>query len=96
LAIRNECERRGWVLVRIEEDILSGKNLARPGLQRALEACRGGEVGGIIVGKLDRLSRSIVDSGSSSLKHAAATGTLSRSTSGLISRRRKGSLSRTY
>jgi DNA invertase Pin-like site-specific DNA recombinase len=62
-AIRAECERRGWQLMRIEEDVLSGKTLNRPGLRAALAACRSGEVSGIVVAKLDRLSRSIVDFG---------------------------------
>ena len=60
-AIRAECGRRGWVLARIEEDALSGRSMKRPGLHAALEACRRGEVGGIVVAKVDRLSRSIVD-----------------------------------
>jgi DNA invertase Pin-like site-specific DNA recombinase len=51
----------GWMLTRIEEDVLSGRTLRRPGLQRALEACRTGEAAGIVVAKLDRLSRSLVD-----------------------------------
>lgn len=41
-AIKAECARRGWKLVRIEEDVLSGKNLNRPGLRAALDACRRG------------------------------------------------------
>jgi DNA invertase Pin-like site-specific DNA recombinase len=60
-AIEAECARRGWALIRIEEDVLSGKNLKRPGLHAALAVCRDGEVDGIVVQKLDRLSRSIVD-----------------------------------
>lgn len=60
-AIKAECARRGWRLLRIEKDFLSGKNLKRPGLNAALAACRSGEVEGIVVHKLDRLSRSIVD-----------------------------------
>jgi DNA invertase Pin-like site-specific DNA recombinase len=60
-AILSECARRGWQLVRIEEDVLSGKNMRRPGLLRALEACESGAVSGIVVAKLDRLSRSLVD-----------------------------------
>ncbi len=60
-AIAAECERRGWQLLRVEEDVLSGRSLRRPGLQRALAACRSGDAGGIIVAKLDRLSRSLVD-----------------------------------
>jgi DNA invertase Pin-like site-specific DNA recombinase len=61
LAIEQECKRRCWELVRIEEDILSGRNMKRPGLQRALDACRSGEVAGVVVAKLDRLSRSLID-----------------------------------
>lgn len=60
-AITTECERRGWQLQRIEEDVLSGKTMKRPGLQAALDACRAGEVDGIVCAKLDRLSRSIMD-----------------------------------
>jgi DNA invertase Pin-like site-specific DNA recombinase len=59
--IERECERRGWELLRIEQDVLSGKSIKRPGLQSALAACRRGEAGGIVVAKLDRLSRSIID-----------------------------------
>src|SRR5262245_24400317 len=62
-AVEAECARRGWVLVRVEEDVLSGKSMRRPGLQAALDLCRSGEVSGIVVAKLDRLSRSIVDFG---------------------------------
>jgi DNA invertase Pin-like site-specific DNA recombinase len=60
-AIKAECERRGWQLVRIEEDVLSGRTLNRPGLTQALEACRSGDASGIVVARLDRLSRSLVD-----------------------------------
>jgi len=61
-AIRDECARRGWQLVSIEEDVKSGKTLSnRPGLERVLAACRAGEVSGVIVAKLDRLSRSLPD-----------------------------------
>jgi DNA invertase Pin-like site-specific DNA recombinase len=60
-AIEAECARRGWQLVRIEEDVLSGRNLNRPGLRRALDACHAGEVAGVVVAKLDRLSRSLID-----------------------------------
>jgi DNA invertase Pin-like site-specific DNA recombinase len=60
-AIKDECDRRGWQLVRIEEDVLSGRSLNRPGLTQALDSCRTGEVSGVVVAKLDRLSRSLVD-----------------------------------
>jgi DNA invertase Pin-like site-specific DNA recombinase len=60
-AIEAECDRRGWEPLRIEQDVLSGRNLNRPGLQRALDACRTGNVAGVVVAKLDRLSRSLID-----------------------------------
>ena len=64
-AIRSECERREWELLGIEEDAgWSGKVTSRPGLQRALTACKGGRADGLVVAKLDRLSRS--------MQHAAA------------------------
>lgn len=47
--------------MRIDEDVVSGRTLKRPGLNNALEACRSGEVSGVVVAKLDRLSRSLVD-----------------------------------
>jgi DNA invertase Pin-like site-specific DNA recombinase len=62
-AIEAECARRGWTLVRIEEDVLSARTMKRPGLQAAVSACRSREVGGIVVAKLDRLSRSVVQFG---------------------------------
>ena len=59
-AIHQECERRGWELLGIEEDAgWSGKVAGRPGLQRALAACKAGQAGGLVVAKLDRLSRSV-------------------------------------
>lgn len=62
-AIKSECARRGWQLARIEQDVLSAKSMNRPGLRSALDACRSGEVAGIVVAKLDRLSRSVIDFG---------------------------------
>ena len=61
-AITAEVERRGWELVRIYEDAgASGKTLKRPGLTDALEAIERGEASALVVSKLDRLSRSVVD-----------------------------------
>lgn len=49
-------------VVRIEVDAgISAKTLDRPGLQRALTAMDGGEVEGIIIAKLDRLSRRVAN-----------------------------------
>lgn len=64
MAIRETCDRRGWELVELVRDEgLSGKSLERPGLRRALERLAAGEADGLLVAKLDRLSRSVVDFG---------------------------------
>jgi DNA invertase Pin-like site-specific DNA recombinase len=62
VAIRNECERRGWQLVRLVEDVgYSAKDLRRPGIQKALETLRARQTDALVVAKLDRLSRSMLD-----------------------------------
>jgi DNA invertase Pin-like site-specific DNA recombinase len=64
-AIENACRSRGWTLVRIEQDIGSGKTtVGRPGLARALDDCRRRRVDGLIVARLDRMSRSVGDAAS--------------------------------
>lgn len=60
-AILSECERRGWTEPRIFEDAASGKTLDRPGLAEALTECEAGRAAGLVVAKLDRLSRSLLD-----------------------------------
>jgi DNA invertase Pin-like site-specific DNA recombinase len=61
-ALETEALRRGWTEVEwIEDAGFSGKNLKRPGIQAALAQLARGEAGALVVSKLDRLSRSIVD-----------------------------------
>jgi DNA invertase Pin-like site-specific DNA recombinase len=62
-AIEAECTRRGWTLETVYQDAgASGKSLkGRPGLAEGLEQLRTGLATGIIVAKLDRLSRSLLD-----------------------------------
>jgi len=62
-AIEQECERKGWELVSVFEDAAaSGKSLnGRPALQEALGAVESDAAGGLVVSKLDRLSRSLLD-----------------------------------
>ena len=61
-AIRQEAARRRWKLVDIFEDAASGKSMnGRPGLQEALRAVEDGEAEALVVAKLDRLSRSLLD-----------------------------------
>lgn len=62
-AITGECERRGWDLVEmVADEGISGKSMAsRPGLRRAFEMVESGDVEALVVAKLDRLSRSLID-----------------------------------
>jgi len=61
-AILAEAKRRGWDELRFLEDPgYSGKDTKRPGLLVAREALRRGEAAGLIVAKMDRLSRSLLD-----------------------------------
>lgn len=60
--IRLFCQLHELELVEICEDAgFSGKTLDRPGLQQALAMLRSGQVDGLVVAKIDRLSRSVVD-----------------------------------
>ena len=61
-AIRAECKRRGWQIVGVVEDAgYSAKDLKRPGVQAALEQLERKQADGLVVAKLDRLSRSMLD-----------------------------------
>ena len=61
-AIEADCVRRGWHLVEVVEDAgYSAKDLKRPGVQVALETLRKGDADALVVAKLDRLSRSMLD-----------------------------------
>jgi DNA invertase Pin-like site-specific DNA recombinase len=62
-AITAEAVRRGWHLVAVYEDAgASGKSVeGRPGLVEALAAVESGDAAAIVVSKLDRLSRSLLD-----------------------------------
>jgi DNA invertase Pin-like site-specific DNA recombinase len=61
-AILRECERRGWRLVEvIDDEGYSAKDLRRPGIKIALDELKRGRADALVVAKLDRLSRSMVD-----------------------------------
>jgi DNA invertase Pin-like site-specific DNA recombinase len=47
----------------IEDAGQSGKTLKRDGLQRALKMLRKGDADGLVIAKLDRLTRSVIDGG---------------------------------
>jgi DNA invertase Pin-like site-specific DNA recombinase len=59
---RGQCVHRGWHLVEVIEDAgYSAKDMKRPGVQIALEMLQEGDAGALVVAKLDRLSRSMLD-----------------------------------
>lgn len=60
--LASEAARRGWTDVEyVSDDGYSAKSLARPGITHALEQLRTGKAGILVVSKLDRLSRSLLD-----------------------------------
>ncbi len=60
-AIIAEAERRGWQVEFIEDAGFSAKSLNRPGLRDALARLKSGEGSILVVSKMDRLSRSLLD-----------------------------------
>ena len=61
-AIKAECKHRGWQLIDVIEDAgYSAKDLKRPGVQIALDTLARHAASGLVVAKLDRLSRSMLD-----------------------------------
>lgn len=61
-AIEAECERRSWALSELVADNgRSGRDLERPGMVRALHALSDGRADALVVAKLDRLTRSMLD-----------------------------------
>lgn len=60
-AIQQAAKARGWHVTWAVDDGYSGSTLKRPALATALEALRAGAAGGLVVSKLDRLSRSAQD-----------------------------------
>jgi site-specific DNA recombinase len=62
--IRTYCDLYDLELICIHKDAASGKNLRRSGLESALHDLESGKAEGIMVAKLDRLTRSVRDLGS--------------------------------
>lgn len=60
--LESECAYRGWTdALFIEDAGHSAKSLDRPGIRRALELLSANDAGVLMVAKLDRLSRSVID-----------------------------------
>lgn len=61
-AILAEAERRQWEIVEFHEDSgFSGRDLKRPAVIAAMATLQRGEADALVVAKLDRLSRSMLD-----------------------------------
>ena len=61
-AIIEHCKRRSWELLAMHADTASARTLtSRPGLAKALADVEGGAADALVVAKLDRLSRSLLD-----------------------------------
>jgi DNA invertase Pin-like site-specific DNA recombinase len=66
-AIAAEVERRGWTIVawHSDEGISGGKGVEyRPGLAAAIEAVQSAQAAALLAAKLDRISRSVLDTAS--------------------------------
>jgi DNA invertase Pin-like site-specific DNA recombinase len=59
--VAQEADRRSWSVTWIEDAGYSAKDLNRPGIGSALAALREGDADALVVAKLDRLSRSLMD-----------------------------------
>jgi len=61
LELRGYVERQGWAVAGEWTDVMSGTKAARPGLDALLAVARAGGVDAIVVVKLDRLGRSLLN-----------------------------------
>lgn len=61
-AINAKARSKGWEVLRIAQDVASGRSLnGRPAMKAALEDLRARRADALVVSKLDRLSRSLID-----------------------------------
>jgi DNA invertase Pin-like site-specific DNA recombinase len=63
IAIERYCHRHGWTLLKVVRDVetSTGKTLARPGLAYALNRIADGQASCLMVSKLERLTRSVIE-----------------------------------
>jgi putative DNA-invertase from lambdoid prophage Rac len=59
--LRRAVTARGWEVAISEEETGSGAKADRPGLLRVMEAVRQGKVSAVVVWKVDRFGRSLID-----------------------------------
>lgn len=61
LELRDRAAREGWTVMAEFSDVLSGGRAARPGLDSLLARCADGDIDMVVVVKLDRLGRSLLN-----------------------------------
>ncbi len=61
LEVTEHCRRNGWTILQAFSDVLSGAKASRPGLDAMVARCRQGGVEAIVIAKLDRLGRSLLN-----------------------------------
>ena len=59
LPLRQRAEQRGWSVVRVYSDRMSGSKSDRPGLNALMRDARRGAFDVVVVGRIDRFARSI-------------------------------------
>lgn len=59
--LREYAERQGWRIAEIYEDVSSGAKASRPSLNRLMADARARKFDCVLVWKLDRFGRSLVD-----------------------------------
>jgi DNA invertase Pin-like site-specific DNA recombinase len=59
--LRAYAERQGWEIVEVYQDVMSGAKSSRPALNRLMADARARKFDCLLVWKLDRLGRSLVD-----------------------------------
>ena len=59
--LQAHAERQGWGIVETYQDIISGAKASRPGLNRLMLDARARKFDCLLVWKLDRFGRSLVD-----------------------------------
>ncbi len=61
IELREYASRQKWTVVAEFSDVISGGKAARPGLDSMLARCALGGIGAVVVVKLDRLGRSVLN-----------------------------------
>lgn len=61
LELDAHCERNNWIVAGRHSDVMSGTKAVRPGLEAVIARCEAGGIDAVVVVKLDRLGRSLLN-----------------------------------